>query len=191
MFLSEPLAEMEVTREQYGQRQVFRRTLARKIDKDPEEKKIQHEKLILEQIRNHACANVCRFYESSQPEYRDNLFMVYCEYSDFSVFKRARKTVMSLLMRLYFLSQVAEGLRFLHRRGICHLDLKPQNLLIGKGFVLKLSDFGEAYHPSVCAVGREPVTQSTGRGTRRPTPRPRAVRARSPFRRSSTRTASE
>lgn len=77
--------------------------------------------------------------------------MIYCEYSDYSGFKRIRKTVMSLLMRLYFLSQFVEGLRFLHSHHIFHLDLKPQNLLIGKAFILKITDFGESYHPKVCS----------------------------------------
>lgn len=60
---------------------------------------------------------------------------------------------MSLLMRLYFLSQLVEGLRFLHTRSLYHLDIKPQNMLIGKGFILKITDFGEAYHPNICSKG--------------------------------------
>jgi serine/threonine protein kinase len=39
------------------------------------------------------------------------------------------------------------GLLFLKRRQIIHLDIKPDNILIGKGLIAKLSDFGEAYHP--------------------------------------------
>jgi serine/threonine protein kinase len=135
-------------------------------------------------------ASVCRFYESEQPEYSNNLFMIYCEYSDYSSFKRARRTVMSLLMRLYFLSQLVEGLRFLHARNLYHLDLKPQNMLIGKAFILKITDFGEAYHPNVCSEGTSRVTQTTGLGTLRPMPPPRAVSCRFPSPRSSTPIAS-
>lgn len=49
---------------------------------------------------------------------------------------------MSLLTKLYFLSQVTEGLRFLHRNTIIHRDIKPQNLLVSRDFVVKITDFG-------------------------------------------------
>ncbi len=39
---------------------------------------------------------------------------------------------------------------------IVHMDLKPANIMVCKGFVCKLLDFGEAYHhslPPVCSPG--------------------------------------
>jgi serine/threonine protein kinase len=45
------------------------------------------------------------------------------------------------------MSQIAQGLRFLHINKIVHLDMKPENVLFLKGFVIKIIDFGEAYHP--------------------------------------------
>mmetsp|Transcript_22002 Transcript_22002/g.18865 ORF Transcript_22002/g.18865 Transcript_22002/m.18865 type:complete len:137 (+) Transcript_22002:454-864(+) len=34
-----------------------------------------------------------------------------------------------------------DGLEYLHSQDIAHLDLKPENLLLGKDYVLKIADF--------------------------------------------------
>jgi serine/threonine-protein kinase len=39
---------------------------------------------------------------------------------------------------------MARGLRFIHNAGVCHKDLKPDNLMINKEGVVKLLDFGFA-----------------------------------------------
>jgi len=44
------------------------------------------------------------------------------------------------LVRTYF-HQLISGLEFLHSRNIAHLDLKPENLLIGLDYQLKITDF--------------------------------------------------
>jgi serine/threonine protein kinase len=36
------------------------------------------------------------------------------------------------------------GIEYLHKRGISHLDIKPENLLIDKNYNLKIADFGFA-----------------------------------------------
>jgi serine/threonine protein kinase len=51
----------------------------------------------------------------------------------------------SPLMLLNMLIQVAWSLRFLKNVHIAHLDIKPNNLLVGKGCCIKTSDLGEAY----------------------------------------------
>lgn len=45
------------------------------------------------------------------------------------------------LARTYFF-QLASGLKAIHDQGICHRDLKPQNLLLNSKFELKITDFG-------------------------------------------------
>jgi len=40
--------------------------------------------------------------------------------------------------------QLAQGLHAIHQAGICHRDLKPQNLLLNKRYELKITDFGLA-----------------------------------------------
>jgi serine/threonine protein kinase len=51
----------------------------------------------------------------------------------------------SPLMLVQTLIQVAWSLRFLKNIHIAHLDIKPGNLLVGKGTIIKTSDLGEAY----------------------------------------------
>ncbi len=40
-----------------------------------------------------------------------------------------------------FFHQLIEGVEYLHSQGVYHLDLKPENLLLGENFVLKICDF--------------------------------------------------
>ena len=38
--------------------------------------------------------------------------------------------------------QIMKGLKYLHDNDIVHGDIKPQNLLVDKDFVIKIADFG-------------------------------------------------
>jgi serine/threonine protein kinase len=40
----------------------------------------------------------------------------------------------------YLFKQLLDGITYLHRHGICHRDLKPNNLLCD-GLILKIADF--------------------------------------------------
>jgi serine/threonine protein kinase len=48
---------------------------------------------------------------------------------------------------VFFLRQLLDGLSFLHRRHVVHLDIKPENILLiqeSSGCSIKLIDFGLA-----------------------------------------------
>lgn len=55
------------------------------------------------------------------------------------------KSVISLNTKLFFMLQISLGVKFLKDNKIFHLDLKPQNTLIGHNLILKICDFGESY----------------------------------------------
>ena len=73
------------------------------------------------------------------------ILMEYAPYGDFFDFVMSLENEMEeKLIRTYF-HQLIEGLEYLHTSGIAHLDLKLENLLIGKNFTLKIADFDLAH----------------------------------------------
>lgn len=55
------------------------------------------------------------------------------------------KTVMPILEVKLYIYQLFRSLAYIHSQGICHRDIKPQNLLLDPSSgVLKLCDFGSA-----------------------------------------------
>lgn len=83
-------------------------------------------------------------------EWDDNciyLVMEFCAGGDLSRFIRSKKTL-SEPFACKFLRQLALALQFMRSKGIAHMDLKPQNLLLTEERkpVLKIGDFGMAQH---------------------------------------------
>lgn len=55
------------------------------------------------------------------------------------------KTTMPILEVKLYIYQLFRALAYIHSQGICHRDIKPQNLLLDPGSgILKLCDFGSA-----------------------------------------------
>lgn len=53
-------------------------------------------------------------------------------------------TPMSELQMWHMLAEIADGLHFIHEKGIVHLDIKPSNIFVTKEGALKIGDFGMA-----------------------------------------------
>jgi glycogen synthase kinase 3 beta len=72
------------------------------------------------------------------------------EYVPETVYRASRyfnkmKTVMPILEVKLYIYQLFRSLAYIHSQGICHRDIKPQNLLLDPSTgVLKLCDFGSA-----------------------------------------------
>lgn len=59
-------------------------------------------------------------------------------------YAKLKQTMPMLLIKLY-MYQLLRSLAYIHSIGICHRDIKPQNLLLNPATgILKLCDFGSA-----------------------------------------------
>ena len=59
-------------------------------------------------------------------------------------FNKLEQPVHPILLKLYAY-QLLRGLVYIHREGVIHRDIKPQNLLIDPScHILKICDFGSA-----------------------------------------------
>jgi len=69
------------------------------------------------------------------------ILMEYAPYGDFFDFiTKNGENFDERLIRSFF-RQLIDGVEYLHDSGIAHLDLKPENLLLGANFSLKIADF--------------------------------------------------
>jgi serine/threonine protein kinase len=74
------------------------------------------------------------------------IIMEYAPYGDlFTFLKDYSQEMNDKLVRTYF-RQLIDGLEYLHQIGVSHMDIKLENLLIGKGFTLKIADFDLSYN---------------------------------------------
>lgn len=91
------------------------------------------------------------FYTSG--EKKDEIYLnLVLEFVPETVYKVARQyakgkqSIPGLFIRLY-MYQLFRSLAYIHSQGICHRDIKPQNLLLDpESGILKLCDFGSAKH---------------------------------------------
>jgi len=73
------------------------------------------------------------------------LVMEYAPYGDFLQLLSNKKFPLDeTVIRTYF-HQLIDALEYLHSRGAAHLDIKPENLLLGEDLLLKVADFDMAY----------------------------------------------
>jgi len=87
----------------------------------------------------------------SSEEQKDEVYLnLILEFVPETVYRASRyfnklKTVMPILEVKLYIYQLFRSLAYIHSQGICHRDIKPQNLLLDPSTgVLKLCDFGSA-----------------------------------------------
>jgi len=66
-------------------------------------------------------------------------------YEEGNLMQLLKNNTLQLSQKISLLSQILDGIAFLHNNGIIHRDLKPQNILIvrrGNEYIPKITDFG-------------------------------------------------
>lgn len=86
----------------------------------------------------------------------------FAKYSDLSEFINSDLINTEILVRTYF-HHLINGLEHAHSRGIAHLDLKPSNLIVDEGFIMKIIDFDQAQR-----ITNERMTSGGTEGYRAP-----------------------
>lgn len=54
-----------------------------------------------------------------------------------------------------YAEQIANAMNYLHSKGILHLDLKPQNILLSYDYNIKITDFGESLRGKDTKLGKD------------------------------------
>ncbi|XP_033746182.1 serine/threonine-protein kinase nekl-2-like [Pecten maximus] len=125
------------------------------VDQESRERElVSREEDILKTVKHH---NVVRFVDSFTQGKCVCLVMEYCSDGTLYTFIRKRESKLSEDMFVNFLKQIADGLKYLHRKKVLHRDIKTKNILLTTGYILKISDFGvsritDLVNPSVHSI---------------------------------------
>ncbi|MFO7981559.1 MAG: protein kinase [Candidatus Aminicenantes bacterium] len=86
--------------------------------------------------------NICTVYEINESDGNTYIAMAYVEGQ--SLKEKMKGGPLVLDEALGLVSQIAEGLRVAHKKGITHRDIKPANIMITNEGMAKILDFGLA-----------------------------------------------
>ena len=85
--------------------------------------------------------NVIKIFNINETKERYYIFMEYCDKGELFNYI-VSKQHLSEEEASYFYYQLINGLEYIHSKNVVHRDLKPENLLLTKGNILKIIDFG-------------------------------------------------
>jgi serine/threonine protein kinase len=106
---------------------------------------LEREVVVMKKLRHR---NVVRLYEVIDDPAQDLMYLVmqYVEHGpvvSLSAEGIASKVIEPKLM-VNYARQICTGLEYLHKKGVIHRDIKPDNILLGRDDCVYLADFGTA-----------------------------------------------
>jgi len=121
------------------------------IKKVLQDKRFKNRELQIMRKLEHQNIVKLKYFFYSSGEKKDEVYLnLVLEYVPETVYRMARQyskskqTIPILYIKLY-MYQLFRSLAYIHSQGVCHRDIKPQNLLLDpETGVLKLCDFGSA-----------------------------------------------
>jgi len=121
------------------------------IKKVLQDKRFKNRELQIMKMLDHGNVTTLHHYFYTEGEKPDetylNLVMDFIPQTVYGMsrhYAKAKKTFPLLYMKLYTY-QLCRSLAYIHSLGVCHRDIKPQNLLVHpESHLLKLCDFGSA-----------------------------------------------
>jgi serine/threonine-protein kinase len=87
--------------------------------------------------------NIVPIYEYGEHNGAPYIVMELLEGENLQTLLKAKRNL-SLLEKMRIMYQVAEGLNYAHQRGVVHRDVKPANIMLLPGGLVKIMDFGIA-----------------------------------------------
>lgn len=130
-----------------------------KLPKDKRMAKyVKHETNIVSSFKSSSSAYFLKYYISKQKgPLKDQLLMDLCaKGTTLKRFFDMNSLSMQLRTKIIMISNIANGLRFLDKKEIAHMDLNMNNILVLPSLLVKIIDFGEAYQKSLCPNGITP-----------------------------------
>lgn len=123
------------------------------IKKVLQDKRFKNRELQIMRSIEHQNIVTLKYFFYSSGEKKDEVYLnLVLEFIPETVYRVCRhyskqmQTIPVLFIKLY-MYQMFRSLAYIHSKGICHRDIKPQNLLLDpESGVLKLCDFGSAKH---------------------------------------------
>lgn len=116
-----------------------------------QDKRFKNRELQIMRIVRHPNIVELKAFYYSNGDRKDEVYLnLVLEYVPETVYRASRyfnkmKTTMPVLEVKLYIYQLFRSLAYIHSQGICHRDIKPQNLLLDPATgVLKLCDFGSA-----------------------------------------------
>jgi serine/threonine protein kinase len=93
---------------------------------------------------------IAKYYQTFDDFYDKDILMDYYPFDTLNEHIYGQSESISLQTKLHLIYMTVQGLRYLKKYKIVHLDLKPNNIVVGKNLAIKIIDFGESYHSSFC-----------------------------------------